>query len=161
MGSYVVSLDPGGTTGVCLVRNEDQPWQLEVAEFKGQHQRVLREFLSTLEPEIVICETFQNRSQEAASLAPLEYIGIVNAYLQETGKRGIWQSASTGKAFWDDGKLLRTGLYIKALKHARDAIRHYAYWRSFKCNDRTMLNRLNKWHPVPPTVVRLPSPPSS
>jgi len=117
-------------------------------------------FLQVMEPSIIICESFQNRSQEAASLAPLEYIGVVRDYGQETGTPVVWQSASTGKAFWSDDKLLKVGLYIRGLRHARDAIRHYAYWQSFKQGDKSRLNLLNSKTPQPSTVKPLPPAPS-
>jgi hypothetical protein len=138
--AYAVALDPGGTTGVCLVPKEERPWDLCVLELTGEHHSILFQFLLRAKPKFVICESFENRSQEAAILASRELIGIVKAYVYESDATAIWQSASTGKAFWDDAKLRKAGIYVPGLKHARDAIRHYAYWRTFKILDHSLLD---------------------
>lgn len=72
-------------------------------------------------------------------LVSKEYIGVVKLYIQQTGATGVWQSASTGKAFWNDDRLKQYSLYVPSLKHARDAIRHYAAWRTFTMKDRSLL----------------------
>jgi hypothetical protein len=145
--SYALALDPGQTTGVCVVRNIERPWTFEIAQLGPKdHHLALVTLLRLLKPKVIICETFENRSQESAILASREYIGIVKMYLQMTQSSGVWQTASTGKKFWDDRKLHKHGLWVPGLKHARDAIRHYAYWRTFKQNDQSLLADPN--HPV-------------
>ena len=142
---YCIALDPGGTTGVAMVENEEQPWEITALHLGGSHHQALFRLLVDRRPSVVVCETFENRGQSsstqarAASLVSREYIGIVKLYLQATGATGEWQSSSTGKQFWDDEKLKEYGLYCPGLKHARDAIRHYAYWRVFTFGDKSIL----------------------
>jgi hypothetical protein len=139
--TYAVALDPGGTTGVAVVRDQRKPWALSVEQMEGEHYRALFRTLYTLEPEYIICETFENRGQSNTILVSKEYIGVVKLYLQRTGTTGVWQSASTGKAFWTDDKLKKYNIYVAGLKHARDAVRHYAAWRTFTMGDRSLLER--------------------
>ncbi len=139
--SYVVALDPGATTGVCVVRNKLRPWSFEVAQLGPQdHHLALVTLMRLLKPEVIICESFENRSQESAILASREYIGIVKMYLQMSRSRGVWQSASTGKKFWNDEKLRRYGLWVPGQKHSRDAIRHYCYFRTFSEKDQSLIS---------------------
>jgi hypothetical protein len=133
---YCIALDPGETTGICIVRSSDEPWVFEYAQLGPyEHHLALYGLLVHLKPANIICESFENRGQDAAILASREYIGIVKMHLQRSEATGVWQSASTGKKFWDDGKLKQHGLWIPGRKHARDAVRHYCYWRTFKEND--------------------------
>lgn len=140
MFTYAIALDPGGTTGVAIVQNETKPWYIVAMHIGGNHHLELHRLLHTLRPQNVICESFENRSHDPAILASCEYIGIVKLYLQSTRSTGVWQNSSTGKQFWNDDKLKDYGLYIPGLRHARDAIRHYAYWRTFKLKDHSLLN---------------------
>lgn len=134
----IVALDPGQTTGVAVIPNEGLPWNIVAMQLTGAHHSTLLELLVSHKPSVVICETFQNRGQDSAVLASVEYIGVVKLYLQLSKATGVWQSSSTGKQFWDDERLQQYGLYIKGLPHARDAIRHYAYWRAFKEQDKAI-----------------------
>lgn len=134
---YAIALDPGVTTGVACVPSAKRPWDIEVCQLGPElHHAELYHLLTLWEPDYIICESFENRSQDAVSLAAPEYIGVVKAYQgaldRVAGYRPglIMQSASTGKAFWDNDKLKAYGAYCK-LKHARDATRHYLYWQSF------------------------------
>jgi hypothetical protein len=136
--SYAMAFDPGGTTGVAVVQSEAKPWEIYALHLGGQHHLELWRLLVEYKPSIVICETFENRAHGPALLESREYIGVVKMYLQATGTDGEWQSSSTGKQFWDDVKMKEAGLYVAGLRHARDAIRHYAYWRMFKKNDKSL-----------------------
>lgn len=144
--TYALALDPGKTTGVCVVRNKENPWSFEIAQLGPQeHHLALSTLIRLLRPSVIICETFENRSQESALLASKEYIGVVKMHLQTNRSTGVWQSASTGKKFWDDTKMRKYGLWVPGLAHARDAIRHYCYWRTFKEHDQSLIE---KNHPV-------------
>jgi hypothetical protein len=136
---YVVALDPGGTTGVAIVASANQPWKVEVTQLSGEHHNSLWNLLITLKPQHIVCESFENRGQSAAILESREYIGVVKLFSQQTHTPTSWQSASLGKGFWKDNKLQAHGLYAAGLKHARDATRHYLYWRSFKIKDYSLL----------------------
>src|SRR5205807_5566583 len=125
---YCVSLDPGETTGVCLVREHFHPWKLEWLQMgpKPHHLRLLQH-LDMWKPTILICESFDNRGNAAAKSASIEYIGVVKAYAQGANCTLVMQSASIGKQFYTDGRLRKYGLYTP-MRHARDAARHYLYY---------------------------------
>ena len=138
---YCVALDPGGTTGIAYVRDEAAPWNLEVLQLgPDPHHSDLLRFLNTVKPEVIVCESFQNTGQDAAILTSMEYIGIVKLYRQMRLGTLVFQSASIAKQFWDDNKLRAHHMYLPAMRHARDACRHYLYWRTFTCRDKSLLN---------------------
>lgn len=137
---YVVSLDPGQTTGVCLVRNRTKPWELQTTEIGPQdhHVRLLKQ-LSLWKPDVLIVEDFDNRSQAAAILTSKEYIGVAKAYAQ--GNRNctlVLQHAGNVMTFWNNDKLRKYGVYFPG-RHARDACRHYLHYRTFTLRDMTLL----------------------
>jgi hypothetical protein len=137
---YCVSLDPGGTTGVCLVRQEQDPWAMQVLQLGPEdHHKRLFKLLTLWKPEIIICEGWDNRDNMAAQPTPLEYIGIVKLYDQTSSCQVVFQSAYEGKVFWSDDKLRKYDVWAKGLRHARDACRHYLYWRTFTLKDQALL----------------------
>jgi hypothetical protein len=138
---YCVALDPGATTGVCYVRDEARPWDLEVLQLgPDPHHRDLLQLLNVTKPEIIVCESFENRSQDAVVLASVEYIGVVKLYRQMRLGRLLLQSASIGKTFWTDSSLRRHNVYVPTLKHARDACRHYLYFQTFTMRNKDLLS---------------------
>jgi|SRR5579875_680483 len=137
---YCVALDPGGTTGLCIVENTDYPWSLKAMQIgPHEHHKGLLKLLTLWKPDLIICESFENRSHDAAWLVSAEYIGVVKAAVGMCGSKLVLQNASTGKAFWTDEKLRQVGLYIPKWRHARDACRHYLYWRTFKVGDQSLI----------------------
>lgn len=139
---YCVALDPGGTTGVCIVQSAEYPWALKAMQIgPHEHHSGLLKLLTLWKPDLIICESFENRSHDAAWLVSAQYEGVVKAYCGLANSKLVLQNASTGKAFWSDGKLRQHGLYVPRMTHARDAVRHYLYWRTFKLGDQTLLKR--------------------
>lgn len=139
---YCITLDPGGTTGVCIVHKETEPWRMHMLQLGPHaHHKELLSLLTRIAPNLLIVEEWDNRSQDAARLASIEYIGVAKAYAQASGCAYIGQSASTGKWFWNDNKLREHGLYVPKLRHARDACRHYLYYRTFTLHDTSLLSR--------------------
>ena len=140
---YCVALDPGGTTGFAIIPNERTPWHIEVLQLgpEEHHAQLFRQ-LTIWKPTILLVESFENTGQVAADLAAREYIGICKAYAQAARDcTPHSQHAATAKAFWNDEKLRDYGLYVPRQRHARDAIRHYLYYRTFKCADQSLLKR--------------------
>lgn len=140
MGAYAVALDPGGTTGIALVRDECNPWEIEVEQLGPHpHHQPLLSRLAQWRPRYIICESFDNRGQDAAILASVEYIGVVKLFVAISGETElVSRSASLGKQFWTDIKLKRYNVYCNG-KHARDAVRHYLYYRSFTLHDVSLI----------------------
>jgi hypothetical protein len=142
---YCVALDPGGTTGVCLIEDKSKQWEIKVDEFGPKpHHHMLWHHLTVWKPEVLICESFEgNMANEAVRFQSLEYIGVVKAYVQArfTICELVWQSGSTCKQFWDDKRLRQYNMYWRGLKHARDATRHYLYYQTFTRKDDSLLRR--------------------
>jgi hypothetical protein len=138
---YCVSLDPGGTTGVCLVPNRSRPWQLRVEQIAiPNHHRHLLNHLALWKPSVIVCEDFISYGNDAAVLISAEYIGVVKAYAQSHADvHLVMQQAWLKDQFWTDKKLREHNLYAVGQKHARDACCHYLYYRTFKLNDTTLL----------------------
>jgi hypothetical protein len=136
---YAIAIDPGGTTGIAIVPHDEDPWAIEVLQLSGEHHLQLLTLLHDLSPSVVITESFINVGNEAARLASSEMIGVIKCYAQATDTEVVWQAPSIGKQFFTDQRLKQTGLYIVGLQHARDAVRHYAYFRSFTVGDKSIL----------------------
>jgi hypothetical protein len=135
-----VIFDPGQTTGVCTVPREGDPWTFTTQQLGPEpHYRHLLLHLALWKPALIICESFENRGNDAALTISAEYIGVVKAWAEGRCDL-VLQSASTGKAFWDDAKLKKYGVYVPG-KHARDAVRHYLYYRTFTLKDQSLLKR--------------------
>ena len=139
---YCVAFDPGGTTGICVVPSASNPWYTEELELGPKpHHAELAFILRTLwKPELMICEAFENVTNEAALLVAVEYIGIVKMHAEEYGVELHFQSASIAKQFWTNDKLGRVGKRTKG-RHARDALRHYLYYRTFTLKDLSLLRK--------------------
>lgn len=136
----VISLDPGGTTGVAYFN----PKKLSIwcGQINGEHHLSLYEELvdfygmSLGEGGLeIVCESFEFRQhrgtfdQDKIDLSSKEYIGVVRMFCQIYDKPVYFQSASVAKGFVPDAKLEMLGWYslTKGMPHARDALRHLIY----------------------------------
>ena len=125
---------------MATVLYEEDPWTVELLQLSGEHHLQLLTYLHDMAPETIICESFHNVGNEAARLHSSEIIGVVKVYSPSHRTcTVVWQSPATGKAFWTDARLKQCGLYVPGVQHARDATRHYAYWRMFTLNDKSIL----------------------
>lgn len=149
MKSYCVAIDPGGTTGIAMIESADRPWDIGVRHLgPDPHHLELFTLLKVWNPEYIVCESFQNRGSDPAELTSCEYIGIVRLYQQRmfgTAAQNhpvvVWQASAlvVGTAFWGKDRLRAYNLYVPGYKHGRDAIRHYAYWRTFTLGDKDVI----------------------
>jgi hypothetical protein len=142
---YCVALDPGGTTGAAVVESEGEQWTMNVLQLgpEPHHEQLFRK-IALWKPEVIICESFINVGMDAAVLTSREYIGVVRLYVQMLVFQGhhcelVFQSSSIAKQFWKDSQLKAFHAYVPGMQHARDAIRHYLYWRTFTLNDKSLL----------------------
>jgi len=116
----IIGFDPGGTTGMTIY--EDDEWSFE--QLSGNHHGELYRQLTVYNPDLIICESYDKRSNLAANPIALEYIGIIKTYCDSTGVPLVFQNSSVAKAFWTNSKLKTCGVYSTGLKHANDATRH-------------------------------------
>jgi hypothetical protein len=148
MTQKVLILDPGGSTGWTLFHDTVMVGHGQLpgpGPEPGPHHKALWDLLHRAwraEPEQgqlrIICERFDHRNREAASLISKEYIGIVNLFLQKVSAYTsvAWQGADQAKLFATNDKLQKMGLLIRPItanKHANDTVRHFVY---YTCNNK-------------------------
>jgi hypothetical protein len=131
MTKTIIALDPGGTTGWAMWRdNHFTCGQIGPAE----HHLALYEFLGREQTGelTVVCESFEFRQGKQRAnivLDSKEYIGVVKLFHEEQINDGQdvklhFQTAGQAKSFVSDEKLRKMGLYHTGMKHAMDAMRH-------------------------------------
>jgi hypothetical protein len=146
----VMALDPGGTTGWATfeipadVQLKTVSWGGPVEKHfteAGQlaqpnHHRTLWSLLVSEAPDIIVCESYQNRNNDFADDIPVEYIGVVKLYDQTHSACYVhWNTAATGKGFSDNKKLVRLKIMLtpsEKWKHANDARRHLLQYLVFQ-----------------------------
>jgi hypothetical protein len=128
----IVSLDPGGTTGVCEYESSGRgesfnAWQLEGAE----HHATLYNYLVAHNPDLILCEDFiyeiRNKNKYAAAaivLVSRDYIGVTKLYGQLHQKTVLMRPPGQGFTFWSEAKIKKLGLWKTNAPHAMDATRH-------------------------------------
>lgn len=145
----VLALDPGGTTGWATfeIRADTKLktvlWEGPVEKHfteSGQlaqpdHHRILYSLLVSQAPDIIVSESFQNRNNDFANQISMEYQGVIKLY-DQTHKhcRVHWNTASTGKGFATNKKLVHLNIMLKPSerwKHANDARRHLLQYLVF------------------------------
>lgn len=152
---YLLSLDPGGTTGWAVYNpliGDVQCGQLG----PDKHHLELATFINDLFIETmdenkvlqIICESFEFRNsvnKDKIELISREYIGVVELFSQQFSIPVEYQMASHAKTFIGDVKLKRMGWYDETvgLTHTRDALRHLL--RYMVVNKRVREPITNKW----------------
>jgi len=139
MRRSIVSLDPGGTTGICMGDLSDQELVLRIS----QRQLSMRDMYDFLENHVggcehschVIYESFQYRkmSRGGLDLTPVKLIGVIELMRDRYEPLVTFteQSPATGKAFFSDDRLKQMGIYLPGTQHGRDAERHLMQWITF------------------------------
>lgn len=139
----IISLDPGETTGYAIWDDSKltEAGQLATHTVKGSVNK-LREWFSTQSFEgtfyndkdvLVVMEEYRvysHKTQDHAqsTLHTARLIGAIECLLTLRGIPYVMQGAGLTKAFCTDEKLKDWDFWIRGERHARDAIRHGAYW---------------------------------
>jgi hypothetical protein len=132
----VVSLDPGGTNGICIAEDSHPSGDWDIKYVDGLEKHDLYKKLEEIPAEgtFLIYETYRLYESKAKVMIGNEFetvqiIGVIK-YICE--KRGIpyTDSPTSNKAFFTDVRLKDMGLYVP-IDHKRDAIRHFLYWLYF------------------------------
>lgn len=149
----ILALDPGGTTGwsvfeIDLNRHGAAEWeeppepaahfsnfgQIKNPPTQDGHHELLWKLLSKFQPDVIVCERFDNSGNEFAKIISSEYIGVVKVWAaMHAGCRLVMQGADQAKD-WSKGKLSLLGILLHPVdkwKHANDANKHLLY---FLCN---------------------------
>jgi hypothetical protein len=120
----ILSLDPGGTTGVAFISFDDEGIELtKVEQVKGGLEGFIAWYLELDTPiDIIVCESFTLRpGVHGAELSPTYVIGALEALAR--GKAIVYQEPKL-KPLCDDARLKKMGFYQTGLRHANDAVRH-------------------------------------
>lgn len=147
----ILALDPGGTTGVCVFswphsrqikpREDLSQYLIFTTQINSNHLPKISEELSNIivkySPEYLIFEHFGLYGHKAQSLIgsdmlTSQVIGIIKIVAYNFNIECIEQMAANVKLFYTDSKLKNHNVYLKATKHARDAVRHALYAVDFK-----------------------------
>lgn len=162
----ILAFDPGGTTGwACFDPNvKDQDQTISFGQFNHQeHHKDLFDFLVNIAelritaPLHIVYERFdfrkEDQTRDKIEYISCEYIAVIKLFCKMYKNSGIkiiaqGSAQAVGKtAFFGDGpegnrKMKLLGLYHPGQVHATDALRHYAYYRTFTLKDNTYLFRL-------------------
>lgn len=128
-----LSLDPGGTTGVCIHDTTKHKYDPKLRLFErkqltGIHHVKLWELLGETLPDVIVCESFVYQRRDNVVLVSVEYIGIVRLFSMVYGIKYKEQPPASAKGLWGDDKLKVIGLHSPGQPHANDATRHLLYY---------------------------------
>ncbi len=133
----ILALDPGRTTGAAYFP-DDGDFHVEQRQLSYSHKS-LYNYLSLVNPDIIVCESFTYQRRDKVDLSPVEMIGVVKLYCDLVeGTEYKEQSPAQAKKFWDDKKVRACGLWLPGHPHAIDAARHLLYFMTFTLKD-------NRW----------------
>jgi len=124
--SAILSLDPGGTTGVALFEvTEDEVELVWVKQIEGGLKGFLDfhwDVLEDMNIDKIVCESFALREGVyGADLSPVSIIGALEALYPTTEL--IYQEPKL-KPLCDNERLKKMALYLPAKPHGMDAVRH-------------------------------------
>jgi hypothetical protein len=129
----ILAIDPGITTGWCKGEIVEHG---ELVLDPGQTIFTAKQFytfLRQVSPARLICESFEFRkgTRQGLVLDSVKFIGICELYSQQFAIPLDAQKAAQGKGYYTNPKLKQAGLYIPALSHGMDALRHLLHWFTF------------------------------
>lgn len=124
----MLSLDPGGTTGVAIIEYGTEDYQLiKTWQIPNGLQGFLDFHWDELEDwefDQIICESFDLREGVyGADLSPVYIIGALEALYPKATIDLVYQKPSQ-KSLCGDDRLRKLGLHTPGRPHANDAVRH-------------------------------------
>ncbi len=135
----VLSIDPGGTNGICEAVKEGKDWNIvdvDAVDADKLFETVRNFGLGRYRDDelLIIYEQYKLYSDKADAMIGNEFetvqvIGVIK-YLTKRRNMNLISSPTSNKAFWGDKRLHEMGLYVP-IEHKRDAIRHFLYWLYF------------------------------
>lgn len=140
-----LALDPGRTTGWCLAALQDEQLKMVV----GQNVMTgleLWDSINAIVLDYLIYEDFEyrNYSRAGLDLTPVKIIGVIELILEGSMTLiGCKQKAATGKAYYNDDKLKKYGVYARGFQHGRDATRHLMHFLTF--GPGSQFGDIDKW----------------
>lgn len=117
----ILAIDPGKTDGFAMCGPE--PEHNAAFEYSGNYDGFL-EKLNVVYPDVIVYESFDHRQKDKVEMISAEHIGLIKWFAERRNVPIFEQTPSYGKAFFDNDKLKKLGLYIPGKPHAMDARRH-------------------------------------
>lgn len=137
-GLKILSFDPGETVGWCVWQDAKviASGQVRTTEWTYAQITDLLEVMAKNRPDVVIYESYRVYAWKTDSHAwdevhTAQIIGIIRLQCMTLAIPYIMQTAQVAKQFMTDDKLVAWGLWKRGERHARDAIRHAAWYRVF------------------------------
>jgi hypothetical protein len=146
----VLALDPGETTGFAVFDSRPDgvgetakarlvDW-MEINQIKTWPERDCVQNLTALfdriRPTILVYESYRvyDWKSDDHKWSPVHTTQVIGSIWTLAIQRSIprcEQSAQNAKGFWTDDRLKDYGIYLKAVKHGRDATRHAMHFLCF------------------------------
>lgn len=138
----LLSLDPGHTTGYALWSCDQENIKLLEAGQMTTWVRVdldlsdMLKMMKALEIKHAVFENYQiyewkNADHSWSQVPTIQIIGATKLLCQQNNITYSSQTAQVAKQFVTDERLKQWNLYQPGMRHARDAIRHGAYYILF------------------------------
>lgn len=150
--TYVLAVDPGGHTGLCLLRVPPRgPAQVvELREVPDGTEGFLDAWYDMTDwPNHVVCEAFNLDGRTARpDLTPVEIIGALKAWYHQHGslRTFVLQTNTQGKHLMTNDVLKRAGYYPERGRvgggHAVDSLRHSLTYVTKTLKHRPTINLL-------------------
>ena len=142
MHKKIIAFDPGRTTGVAIFNRQPGPNNPYLTIAQIRNLAPVWYLLHREAPELIVYESFLYQRRDKVDLTPVEVIGVIKLYANETGTEIVSQTPAMGKRFWTDDKIKKLDLWEPGAKHAMDALRHLLYYRTFALKEQELLERL-------------------
>lgn len=137
----LLALDPGETTGFATFIGSERTvhWE-EIDQIKTWPMAETVAWLEALfnqqMPHTVVMESYRvydwkSDDHKWSPVNTVQVIGCIQTLCIQRGIPYYFQSAQIAKNFFTDEKLREYGMYLKGVRHGRDATRHGAYFLCF------------------------------
>lgn len=127
MKPFVIGVDPGGTTGICVF---DGAYRDLLQTTPGLVVPIVRALMHVAPDSVLAIERFvvgyrasRSSTPKAGEITRGLIVALVNAG-SDLGVRVIQRSASEVKPWATDARLTAAGITAKGMPHARDGARH-------------------------------------
>jgi hypothetical protein len=136
INQIVIGLDPGETTGVCvLTAGKACIYQIATKEI-GPGGDALCDILEAYDTAAVVCEDYRvyswhSEDHKWAALHTPQIIGVIRYLCHKQNMPITMQMAQVAKVFCTDEKLKGLGMWVPGVTHGRDAARHAVYHALF------------------------------
>lgn len=136
---YMLSIDPGGTTGYCIGSFDGTTLSMEIAQERLSGSELFDLIKGQIPADeegkfYLIYEKFhyRNKARPGLDLTAPKLIGVIDLACEQFGLNYFPQMPSEAMGFWTNDRLRQYQIYVPGLEHGRDAMRHMLQWWQFK-----------------------------